>query len=176
MITDTWIQNLASWQWQTEKRQWDHSPKANPQSLYLSFQKLLDLCRRACTSFNQHSHSEKKKMQYMAGPPEPAMDSGSFALLLGRCDARVSLSSSILKVEVATAESFSRTITFTESFSVHTGELAEIFWKQSDGFLYTEELISMLMLEELVKTWWNYQGSKLKKSKSRKDSAREYHL
>ena len=175
MISESWILNLAQSQWETQDQKWDHSPKSNPQTLFMSFQKILSHSKHACERFNQYS-TPQRQMRYMAGPPDASMDTGSFILLLGRCDARLSLAKDTLRLEVAAAENFSRSTSLSETFTAHTGSLSETFWKQSDGFLYTEELISMLMLEELVKTWWNYQGSKLEKSTSRKDDAREYHL
>ncbi|MFK7826270.1 MAG: hypothetical protein AB8G05_19130 [Oligoflexales bacterium] len=175
MISDSWTKNLANWRWRVGENQWDHSPGLNPQRLYQSFERLTELTKQACEGFNQHSTSQRQ-IRFMAGPVEIAKDSGSFSLLLGRCDARMTLSGNTLTANIATTERFSRSMNYSESFSAHVGNLAEISWKHSDGFLYTEELISMLMLEALVKTWWNYQGSRLEKTKSRKEDAREYHL
>ena len=163
------------WRWTRKENRWNHTPGLNPQRLGQSFQKLTALTKEACEQFNHYS-SDHRRIQFMPGPAEVSMDSGSFSLLLGRSDARMSLSGSKLTANIATTERFSRSMNYSETFTAHIGSLAEVFWKHSDGFLYSEELISMLMLEALVKTWWNYQEIKPEKTKSRKDNAREYNL
>lgn len=175
MISDSWICNLASWRWDSSKQEWDHPPIPSLDSITESVAKLIELTQKSCSDFNRYSTTDRQ-MRYMGGSVDYMQSFDSFALLLGRCDARLKLVDHNLTVAIATAEGYSRTITYSQGFTAHGGNLAQVLWKRSDGFLYTEELISMLMLEELVKTWWNYQGLGTEQTKSGKDDAREYQL
>lgn len=159
MISKRWLKNLADSAFRSGKWQHHRGIDMNlphESEIHLSLQKFEEILSEACKQFNYNKKldSQIKILGSLSNSSKQApVETNNFVLLLGNCRVILQYEKGLLDVQISRNKYFEHETEQTLQFQVTSQSLGNVLWLDKTKTLFTEELLVMHTLEELVKIW-----------------------